>query len=166
MCDCDAFVDIFLEQTALVGQVSEEFNLLPVENEELRRISESSHRSHETERKGSIHRRYQPRYHQCRYSPAYEQGSLCGMFRPWLLVASSIANNFPSNKTNRSRPRPKRTSLSVSRKTSCWIVFSSASENSATGLSKLSRPSLNSLSPILRRLWKWLPTWSRRVTLP
>lgn len=42
MCDCDAFVDIFLEQTALVGQVSEEFNLLPVENEELRRISEKA----------------------------------------------------------------------------------------------------------------------------
>ncbi|KAJ5355064.1 uncharacterized protein N7496_012276 [Penicillium cataractarum] len=30
------------KQTALVGQVSEEFNLLPVENEELRRISEKA----------------------------------------------------------------------------------------------------------------------------
>lgn len=38
----DSFADLFLEQTALVGQVSEEFNFLPVENEELRRISEKA----------------------------------------------------------------------------------------------------------------------------
>jgi transcription initiation factor TFIIF subunit beta len=38
----DSFADFFLEQTALVGQVSEEFNFLPVENEELRRISEKA----------------------------------------------------------------------------------------------------------------------------
>lgn len=151
----DIIYSRLLEQTALIGRISEEFNCLPVENEEFRKISEA--RALEALKpKAGVHFVEKIPAHLLlqRHALPSDKGT-------FVVCAQSCLNRLVIYSHHSSKlPRPpnpshKKTRLRVLRKTSCWTRFSSASANTNTGHLGPSNSAYNSLKLISSKLWRW-----------
>ena len=167
-CDKGGLADIVAEQTALVGSVSEEFNCLPVENEEFRRLSEKKAlEALKPKRETVFIDKIPGKMLQPRNALPGEKGAFVVSFPlPCLLVLLDLQNTFHSSKQRgQPSPRPRKTKPRVCLKTNCWILSTSASGNTSTGHLRTSRRDCDSPRLISNKLWKWLRIWSKPVTL-
>ena len=157
------------EQTALVGSVSEEFNTIPVENEEFRAISEKKalealKPKHETVFIDKIPGKL--------LLPRNVLSGEKSAFVVSILIISKLywytcSYKYPRSKQqSHSKPKRKKTKQPGCPKTSYWILFTSASANTDTGHLKHSRHDSGNPKHILNRLWKWWRIWSSPATLP
>ena len=159
------------EQTALVGSVSEEFNTLPVENEEFRAISEKKALEALKPKRETVFIDKVPgKLLQPRNALPGEKGAFVvstSIISTVLLIYLYAHINTPCSKQqNHSKPKRKKTKQPGCPKTSYWISFTSASANTDTGHLKHSRHDSGNPKHILNRLWKWWRIWSSPATSP
>ena len=143
------------EQTALVGSVSEEFNCLPVENEEFRLLSEKKALEALKPKRETVFIDKLPgKLLQPRNALPGEKGAFVVSLSLAILVNCPIINTFSSKQQGPSNSRLRRTRLRVCLRTSCWILFTSASESTSTGRLRTSRRDCDSQRPILSKHWR------------
>lgn len=158
----------YTEQTALLGSVGEEFNTLPVENEEFRAISEKKALEALKPKRETIFidkvpgKLLQPRNALPGEKSAFVV-SIQSIFSSLSLIM--LIANLHSKQQNQSRARRKKTKPPVCHKTNCWILFTSVSANTNIGHLKHSRRDSGNQRHILSRLWRWWRIWSSLAIL-
>lgn len=156
------------EQTALVGSVSEEFNTLPVENEEFRAISEKKALEALKPKRETVFidkvpgKLLQPR----NALPGEKSAFVVSINHLYSFVSKYTHIYMHSKQQNRSKPKRKKTKQPGCPKTSYWILCTSASANTDTGHLKHSKHDSDSPKHTLSRLWKWWRIWSSPATSP
>jgi hypothetical protein len=143
------------EQTALEGHVKEEFNCLPVENEEFRMLSEKKAlEALKPKRETMFIDKLPGKLLQQRHALPGEQSAFVVRLDFIILLHVIAANIKFSKQRDPQSSKRRRTRPRVCRKTSCWTLSMGASGNTDTGRSKISRLGCGNLKLISSRLWR------------